>query len=281
MGSELLKSVVRAAVPRPLRNWLRSPSKSTHWLWDASLYYLGSTIPLHFPPNWTFICHPHAYRVAYQAQVADPEQHEEFENFLRQCNPTMFLMDIGAHFGIFSLAAAQAGGKSIAIDPSPIATRMIARQSALNQYSDRIRIIQAAITDESGTLDMLSSGVFSDGYFKITKGRAKSELTKTQALTIDQLVSQYGPPTHVKVDVEGQEAAVLRGGGMTLARYSPVLFLELHNEMVAAEGNDPNLVLDELVRLGYQTFALDGKRLERGLILRKPLIRLVATRAGS
>jgi FkbM family methyltransferase len=279
MGADLLKSAIRATVPRPLRNWLRSPSKSTQWLWDAGRFYLGSTETFQFPPNGSLICHPHAHRVAYQAQIADPEQREEFQNFVLHCNPSMFLFDIGAHFGIFSLAAAQFGGKAIAIDPSPIATRMIARQSALNRLTGDIRIIQAAVSDEGGTVDMLSSGVFSDGYFTVKKGRAKSDLTRTQAITIDQIVSEYGAPTHIKIDVEGQEAAVLRGGRKAFDQHSPVLFLELHNEMITAEGGDPNLALDELIELGYETFALNGNGLERNTILQKPLIRIVATRS--
>jgi len=250
------------------------------WLWDASRFYLGTTETLHFPPNWTLICHPHAYRVAYQAQIADPEQREEFENFLLRCSDRMFLLDIGAHFGVFSLAAAHFGGKAVAIDPSPIATRMIARQSALNGLSDSIRIVQAAVSDEGGSVGMVSSGVFSDGYFKIIQGRARSELTRTQAITIDQLVSQYGAPTHIKIDVEGQEAAVLRGGREALDQFSPILFLELHTEMVAAEGGDPSLVLNELTQLGYETFALKGNSLGRDAILQQPIMRIVAARAN-
>lgn len=239
---------------------------------------MGSTETLRFPRDWTLVCHPYAYRVAYQAQITDPEQKDEFQNFVLQCSPSMFLLDIGAHFGVFSLAAAHFGGKAIAIDPSPIATRMIAIQSALNQLSNSIRIIQAAVTDEGGAVDVLNSGVFSDGYCKITQGRGKSELTRAQAVTIDQLVSQYGPPTHIKIDVEGQEAAVLRSGRKALGQYSPILFLEMHNEMITSEGGDPNLALNELDDLGYETFALRGNSLERDSILQTPLIRIVATR---
>jgi FkbM family methyltransferase len=191
----------------------------------------------------------------------------------------MFLLDIGAHFGVFSLAAAHFGGRAIAIDPSPIATRMIEIQSALNGFSDSIRIIQAAATNEGGSVDMLSSGVFSDGYFKMIQGKAKSELTRTRAITIDQLTNQYGPPTHIKIDVEGQEAAVLLGGRKALDQYSPILFLELHNEMITSEGGDPNLALNELAQLDYETFSLKGNSLKRDFILQKPLIRMVAARA--
>jgi FkbM family methyltransferase len=279
MGADLFKSAIRATVPRPLRNWLRSPSKSAQWLWDAGRFYLGSTETLHFPPNESLICHPHAHRVAYKAQIADPEQREEFQNFVLHCSPSMFLFDIGAHFGVFSLAAAHFGGKAVAIDPSPIAVRMIARQSTLNRLTDNIRIIQAAVSNEDGAAEMLNSGVFGDGYFKTTQGRAKSELTRTQAITIDRIVSKYGAPTHIKIDVEGQEAAVLRGGRKAIDQYSPILFLELHTEMITSEGGDPNLALNELTQLGYEIFALNGNSIERDTILREPLIRIVAARA--
>lgn len=246
------------------------------WLWDEGRFKVGVREELQFSSSWTLICHPHAHRVANQAQVVDVEQRAEFENFLLQCNDRMFLLDLGAHFGVFSLAAAHFGGKAIAIDPSPIATRMMVRQCALNGLTDRVRIIQAAVSDTSGTVDMLSSGVFSDGYFRITQGRAKSELTRIRAVTIDELSHELGIPSHIKIDVEGQEAAVLRGGRETLQRFSPTLFLELHNEMVASEGGDPNLALDELKELNYELFSTHGEPLKRETILQQPIVRIVA-----
>jgi len=275
---EALKSAVRVIVPRALRNWLRSPSKSARWLWDAIKFRLGVTKRLLLPRDWTLICHPHVHGVTYQAQIADPEQREEFENFLLQCNDKMFLLDIGAHFGVFSLAAAHFGGNAVAIDPSPIATRMIARQCSLNGLADKVRIIRAAVSDEVGVVHMINSGVFSDGYFRVIPGRAKSDLTKTQAVTIDRLVSLFGMPTHIKIDVEGQEAAVLRGGRSLIDKSSPILFVELHNEMVRTEGRDPNLALDELARLGYKTFEPNGSAIDRNEILQRPIVRVVAIR---
>jgi FkbM family methyltransferase len=280
MRTDLLKSVIRASVPRSLRNWLRSPSKSAEWLWDASRFELGATEIVNFPRNWALICHPHAYRVFCQAQIADPDQRKEFENFLQHCDEKMFLLDIGAHFGVFSLAAAHFGGRAVAVDPSPTATRMIERVCGLNGLTPSVRTIRAAVSDEAGVVDMISSGVFSDGYFRIMRGRAKSELTRARAITIDELVDEYGKPTHIKIDVEGQEAAVLRGGRTTLGKLSPVLFVELHNEMVAAEGGDPDHTLEELSHLGYETFSPEGNPFPRAAILKHPIVRRVAIRAS-
>ena len=50
--------------------------------------------------------------VVHAAQIADVEQAEEFRSFVRHCSKAMFLFDIGAHFGVFSLTVAHFGGKS-------------------------------------------------------------------------------------------------------------------------------------------------------------------------
>ena len=188
----------------------------------------------------------------------------------------MFLYDIGAHFGIFSSAAAHFGGRAIAVDASPEAVDMIEIQVALNKCADRIKVLRAAVSDTNGVIEMLSSGVFSDGYFTAARERPKSELTWVHAITIDQMTREFGPPTHMKIDVEGHEAAVLRGARATLSRFSPILFLELHNEMVVAGGHDPNAALDELAQLRYDTFTSSGDAIDRDGVLAAPIIRIVA-----
>ena len=278
--SELLKDVFRATVPREVRNWLRSPSKSAKWLSDSIRFSVGITNTLRFPSGYPIICHPHAYGIFRDAQINDFDQREEFRHFESHCSDKMLLFDIGAHFGAFSLAAAHYGGVSIAVDPSPMAVHMIVTESVLNGCKDQIRVIQAAASDAVGVLNMLNSGVFSAGYFKVASGRTRRDLTKTQAVTIDQMVVGFGPPTHIKIDVEGHEAAVLRGAKDTLSRYSPFLFLELHNEMVRLNGGDPNSSLDELARLDYRPYAFDGATLSRSSILEPSIVRCVAYRGN-
>jgi FkbM family methyltransferase len=278
MRADILKNLVRALVPRPVRNWLRSPSRSAEWLWDATRFSLGAVETFNVSPGRSIVCHPHAYKVACRFQIADPEQSEEFENFLAHCGPTMLLFDLGAHFGLFSLAAALYGGRAVAVDPSHVAAKMMARQVKLNSWADRIKILQAAMSDAPGQLDMLSAGVFSDGYFRLAKGRSPRELSPAKAITIDQMAQECGSPTHIKIDVEGHEAAVLRGGRATLRSASPILFLELHSEMIASDGGDPNAALDELAIMGYGTFSLGGNLISKGEILERPIIRIVAKR---
>jgi FkbM family methyltransferase len=242
------------------------------------MFSFGFTKTLRIEPDISIICHPRAFKVAYEAQIADPEQSAEFRSFLSYCSDSMLLYDIGAHFGIFSLAAAQFGGRAIAVDASPAAAQMMENQARLNKCSDRVQILRAAVSDANSAIAMLDSGVFSDGYFKATWRRPKSELTQVQAVTIDQMALQFGPPTHIKVDVEGHEAAVLRGARATVRRFSPILFLELHNEMVAVAGDNPCDTLNELAGLHYDTFTPDGDAIDADTILKRSIIRIVAKR---
>jgi hypothetical protein len=98
-------------------------------------------------------------------------------------------------------------------------------------------------------------------------------------MTIDHMTLRFGAPTHIKIDVEGHEAAVLRGAVGTLGKVPPILFLELHNEMILSDQGNPASALDELERVGYETFALNGERIDRKAILEKPIIRVVARKS--
>jgi FkbM family methyltransferase len=251
------------------------------WIWDSLCFSVGATNKLTLLPDWNLICHPRVYKTLLHSQAVDPEQREEFRNFVRFCNSSMHLFDIGASYGVFSFAAAHFGGTAIAVEPSPIATRFIKLQSQLNGFDERLRIVQACAGDTVGEVEMLSSGVFSDGYFRIAPGRSSRELTKTRAVTIDHLAEEFGHPTHIKIDVEGYERAVIRGAKRTLTGPAPLLFLELHNQMIRADGEDPARVLNDLAEMKYEELSIDGAPTERGTILEMPICRLVAERSST
>ncbi len=273
--SKRTKKIVTTIVPRRARNWLRSPSKSIEWLWDSLCFSVGATKELALLPGWPLVCHPRVYKTFLRCQLTDPDQSAEFNNFVGYCDHSMCLFDIGASYGAFSFVAAHFGGTAVAVDPSPIAARLLGLHSRLNGFDKLIRIVEACVGDTIGEAEMLSSGVFSDGYFRMARGRSSSELTKTRAVTIDHLADQFGPPTHIKIDVEGYEAAVVRGAKRTLTRFAPLLFLELHNEMIRSEGGDPSCVLDDLAEMGYEIFSVGSAKIERGAILQMPICRLV------
>jgi FkbM family methyltransferase len=274
-------------VPRALRNWLRSPSVSARWAWDQLKFSVGVRQVVEMRPGWSLTCHPAAYRCAYFAQANDPEQIAEFEGFIKHASPGMVLFDIGAHFGLFSLAALHYGGPTacaVAVDPSPVATRLIKIQARLNSGADRLQVVQASVHDEDGSRDMIAVGVLASGYYvSPSPASPASELSATTAVTVDSLIAVLGTtPTHIKIDVEGNEAAVLRGGQETFsANDAPILFLEIHNELVRDLGEDPAETLKLLSKYGYQTFTSDDVPIDASEISSQPLIRVIARKQDS
>ncbi len=282
------KRLIRAVLPRAARNWLRSPRRSLAWAWDELRYGRRKAHLVQMRPDWRLLCHPAAYRFGYQFQVKDPVQMAELDGFISACRSGMVLFDIGAHFGLFSLAALHYGGplsRAIAVDPSPMATRMIRIQARLNSHltAGRLRIVQACVSDHPGYEPMVAIGVLAGGYFSApNRHHHSTEVTRVAAITLDALVEQFSvQPTHVKIDVEGFEAAVLRGGHRLLSQpRSPNLFIELHNQMIRERGGDPEETLELLRLYGYRAYAVEGTPLDQGSILCRPLVRITAVRSA-
>jgi len=279
------KAIVRALLPRCVRNWVRSPDLSLEWVYDDLSFRAGRRVFFQIRPDWRVVCHPVAYKHGYSWYTIDNEVIAELDGFISHCRRGMVLFDIGAHFGVFSLAALHYGGPeaiAIAVDPSPAAIRILKIQARLNKVEDRLRIVLAAASDNSGFLDLLSTGVTGNLHFLPPDDEhPASDLTRVRALTVDQLVHETGlEPTHIKIDVEGQEEAVLRGAHIVLAQTGPIVALELHNEAIRNRGGDPGNVIDMLREAGYEIFK-GGKIADPTAILAKPVVRVIAKRPVS
>ena len=280
--NNVLRQVGRRAVPRSIRNWLRSPSRTLQWIGDGLAHTVGHHPRLELRPEWELVCHPAAFRILNAAQVHDPVQAAELAEFVTRCSPGMTLLDLGAHYGAFSLAAVHYGGPStqvVAVDPSRWATKMLRAQAKLNGASDAMHIERAAVGPTVGTIRMLEVGVISDGYMVAgpEDDRPANEFSEVPMTTIDALCEERQvTPTHIKIDVEGTELGVLRCGRETLRQAHPALFIELHNAMIRDDGGDPTTTLATLEDLGYSEWLVEGRPVDRRVILGDDLVRIVA-----
>ena len=276
------RALARKVVPRRLRNWLRSPRASLRWLRDGFLDALGGGVPLAVRPGWALLC-PRAARRAYGAHVTDPEQADELDAFIAACRPAMLLFDVGAHFGLFSFAALRFGGplsRAVAVDPSPAAVRMARRVARHNDMADRLEVVRAAAGAVEGTTMLVDVGVQASGYYvPADAAHPASEQSAVPAVTVDALARRFGQPTHLKIDVEGFEEAVLRGAAAVLRNAEPpAVFLELHHRMVRERGLDPAGALDLLASCGYTIYDNRSRIWDRGELLRRDLVRVAARR---
>ncbi|HUF76242.1 MAG TPA: FkbM family methyltransferase [Longimicrobiales bacterium] len=121
--------------------------------------------------------------------------------------------DIGAHKGFVTLAAASMvgpAGRVVAVEPSATNLRFLRRHLAWNGVRN-VSVLPLALSDAVG--EAAFGGPGSSIAFRLGEGHEKVDVT-----TVERLVSHGDlPRPHVlKIDVEGAEAAVLRGMGPLL-----------------------------------------------------------------
>jgi FkbM family methyltransferase len=251
-------------------------------MYEEGLFHLGVVRRHEIRPGWRLTSHPGAFRMAFWAQVHDPEQAREFDRFVSTCRPAMILFDVGAHFGLFCLAALHyaPSARCVAVEPSALAARMLRRHAVLNGVGRRLVIRRAAAGSAVGTARMVDVGIQARGYFiHADESRPPADVTLVPSVTVDALAAEHGAPTHLKIDVEGDEAGVLAGAAATLTARGrrPLVFLELHNDIIRRRGEAPAHVLQTLVGCGYRLQTPGGEPLAVHTAVRPALTRLVAS----
>lgn len=255
------KTFARAFVPRTIRNWLRTPAKTVHYVVDRAAYACGSLSEVPVTDGWSVKCHP-ASRSQFEVFRTDSSQSEELAAFFAFAHPGMRLLDVGAHHGFFTLAALRAGGaetKVVCIEPSSKALAVLRANMEANGASSRVQIINAALGESDGRLRMLTTGPAGADYL-VVPAKPRADTVAITVRTLQSVLDETGfKPTHVKLDIEGYELEVVQSATETLLGLKPTLYLELHGAVLKARGKDPADVIANLRRAGYRLF-LSGKR---------------------
>jgi FkbM family methyltransferase len=147
------------------------------------------------------------------------------------------MVDVGAHVGMYTVAAALAlrgRGRVLAFEPNPEARRQLEANLALNAC-ENVDVLPAAAAAEPGEALLHVPATRDPSFSSLGGGRFdESEPIGVPTTTVDDEVLRRGlSPAFVKIDVEGAELDVLAGAEQTLAR-RPVLLIEV-SESTAAD----------------------------------------------
>lgn len=142
--------------------------------------------------------------------------------------------DIGASIGVYSLYAALKPGVVVyAFEPSGFNFGVLVDHVALNGLGDRIHPFCVAIGAARQALGELHMSQASPGHGGNALDAPENQYTRFEAVfrqsvlafSIDGFRAAFGlpPPTHVKIDVDGIEDAIVDGAADTLPGVSSVL----------------------------------------------------------
>jgi len=168
----------------------------------------------------------------------------------------MRLLDVGASYGVFSLAACLGfDGSALAVEPAVEAASMLRRLAAANKIStNRLQVIEVAVGAHEGVMVMDSSHPdFLCPPRTPSDGQALRTVT-VPVRSLDQLAEENRfVPTHVKVDVEGGELDVLSGAAGLLRCPGVVSWhLEIHDEFLNLQGRKAAEVYELMGSLGFR-----------------------------
>ncbi len=133
-------------------------------------------------------------------------------------------VDLGANIGYYTiLAAKQVGtsGRVLAVEPLGDNFGILSKNIELNTLSN-VQIFRAACWERPSKLRIwLRPGFY--GLASLKRGD-ESTHEEVDATTLDSLCSQLRTIKFLKIDVEGAELEVLKGGGETLKKTNYVVF---------------------------------------------------------
>lgn len=165
-------------------------------------------------------------------------EHRECEVLAGAVRPAGVFVDVGANVGWFSLlvAAHRPGAAVWAVEPMPGTAAALRRTLAESRLSS-VLVHQVALSSAPGSADLVATAdsafahLPASGGSRSAAGRAippGAGLVTCSVVTLDQMWTEAGRPRvdAVKVDVEGVEPEVLRGGTALLRRCRPLLVVE-------------------------------------------------------
>jgi len=161
-------------------------------------------------------------------------------------------VDVGANVGVFTLLATHAGASAIAFEPVPAAATILEENVRINGIGERVRLQRAGVGEQAGTIQMTIDRAGSNRVMPGANG--SSELLQVPLTTLDEALAGAAP-SMIKIDVEGFEAAVLRGGARTLASDSLLAVIVECNGQAQRYGFDPDEPRKRLLDAGFEAYA--------------------------
>jgi FkbM family methyltransferase len=166
-------------------------------------------------------------------------------------------LDIGANWGLYAWRLGQAvgaGGSVHSFEPSDRSIRVLQR---ISKRMPALALHEVALSDESGTANLhvpILEGKSLGALGSLNAPSIEHETHSVRTARLDEVLGPDVSPSFVKIDVEGHELAVLKGGDSLLRRSLPVLLIEI--EQRHHPNDSIQAIFDWILDLGYVGYAV-------------------------
>lgn len=167
------------------------------------------------------------------------------------------VIDIGANIGIFSLMLSQKTGKTgkvLSYEPSTFHSKTLAKNISINRI-ENILVFNVALGNKEGSAihyTTESSGSLVSDYSEM--GMKLVDQQQVEVVRLDthlRSIDIRDPIRFIKIDVDGNEKAILEGAKNTIATNKPVIVFELAKPALEAVNQSALEILNILEAMRY------------------------------
>ena len=178
---------------------------------------------------------------------------------LHLLQPEDHFVDVGANIGSYSiLAAGAARARVSAVEPIAATSAHLQRNVVLNGLAARVHCYQAGLSDASETLRFSSQLDTVNHVLNLDEGLRGEDVA---VMRLDDLVGD-DIPTLIKIDVEGYEFKVLRGGNNTLSDRRLIAVIIETNGSSERYGVSDAMLIAAMQAHGFAPYGYDPFRRE-------------------
>jgi FkbM family methyltransferase len=200
--------------------------------------------------------------LSYPTFVGGCIEPNEFAFVDSSLRPGMVFLDIGANEGFYSIFASRRVGNSgrvVAFEPSDREFERLQRNISLNK-ANNIQAESIALAEAPGRGKLRICEYGHEGQNTLGDFAHDVRQCGDQAVDIQRLDDYlsdhpFDRVDFIKMDVEGAEQRVLEGARQTLARYRPVILLELNDRALRFQGANCQSVVSLLRSDGYAIYS--------------------------
>lgn len=201
-------------------------------------------------------------------RLGEPELHE----LKRLIRPGTVAVDVGAHFGTYSVAMARLVGKQgQVVSIEPIEEDALLLERGARSLRLPITVLRCALSSSEGEAELRIPLL--DGSQKTALSTLEAatqsgdpgglELRTVRTRTLDDILSIVEHPvSFLKIDVEGHELDVLTGAERTLREHRPNILIEINNDLGS---RSIEAVFERILAYGYRGEFLEEGRFRRSL----------------
>jgi FkbM family methyltransferase len=181
-------------------------------------------------------------------------------------NSVFFAIDVGAHYGEYTKFLMKTGFfcHIVSFEPNPESYLSLLEQVSSTDNCEH-QAVNSALSYKSGTLDLYCDGDSATAsllqYDSNYLGRGQIRTHTVPVLTLDEYLAKHpslGRLQLLKIDTQGNDLSVIRGGLETIAMHRPIIQTEfIYTHMYKGQCS-PTELSDALISLDYEIYSLNN-----------------------